>query len=345
MNLATMRPPNDGAPRCGMDRVLRITEGLDPDVGREFARITSVVVGKDTESAAGPGRLLNPTGAPLELSFNLSSQDLRYTMEVGGYETTPAGRLSCIDALLTDLGVCSDCGGVAREFPALQPELQLAWGAWLGVRQSYRNTHTVPTQYKIYAEVQCVSNAAAKSLLERYLGIAPAPTGQYLPLVMVGAALGAERCEFYFDLGSRTFTLTRLRGLLDRVGLARRLDDLVAMINSFEFRHGRTADALPRAHYGFSYSVLPGGHSPVLSVFTFADDLAGGDAWIRRKVLALACRRGIELRGYEAVTEPMSELYFRSAFHNMLTFSVNADDSPPVLQVSVSPPPDWIDED
>lgn len=287
-------------------------------------------------------RVAQPEWHTLEFSFSTSSDDLRYTMEVGGSETPPACRLDRIEGLLARLGVDPDWNGVAREFPVLQNEHRLAWGAWLGARQSFQNAHAAASRYKIYAEVSYDSNAEASSLLQRYLGVQPFRAGPSAQLVVVGAAPGSQRCEFYFEIGSRTVTRSYLSALLERVGLARRLDDLASLIGSFEFRHGRASDALPNAQYGFSYSVLPSGGEPIFSVFIFAADLAGGDAWVRHQMLA-SRRSESELRSYAAVTESFSERHACCSSHNMVTFSVD-ENAPAGLQVSLSPPPPSIDQ-
>lgn len=332
---------DDSVQQHALKRAHHIIEGLDAAAAHEFARVTDVVLGDESAPAAWTGGLLNQTGAPLEFSFSTASDDLRYTMEVGGSDTPPACRLGRVEGLLATLGVDSGWDGVAREFPSLQHGHSLAWGAWLGARQTLWNAHAATTLYKIYAEIPFDSNAEASSLPRRYLGAQPLPAGPCAQLVVAGAAPGSQRCEFYFEIHSRTFTRSYLSALLDRVGLARRLDDLVALVGSFEFRHGRVPDALPNAQYGFSYSVLPGGGEPVFSVFIFAADLAGGDAWVRQQILA-ARHRESELRGYAAMTESLTERHARASSHNMVTFSVD-ETARAGLQVSLSPPPSSID--
>jgi hypothetical protein len=327
----------NGSAQRALKRAFRVIEALDPAAAREFARVTDIVLRDRMDADAQPCGLLNQTGGPLEFSFSSASEDLRYTMEVGGVETSPDQRLCHVELLLTALGVEPEWNAIAREFATLQRDRQCAWGAWLGGRQPLRHTHDRATRFKIYAEVPSDSNGAASSLLRRYLGVEPFPRGPSVRLVVVGATPGSQRCEFYFEIGSRTVTRAFLRALLDRVGLASRFDDLYSQIRSFAFRYECEPDALPNAQYGFSYSVLPGGCHPVFSVFIFATDLAGGDAGVRDQILTARHLKGT-LRGYAAMSEPLARRHFETVSHNMLTFFVDAD-APAGLQVSLSPSP------
>jgi hypothetical protein len=137
--------------------------------------------------------------------------------------------------------------------------------------------------------------------------------------------------------------LDTLREMLGRVGLESKQPELVDLIRSFEFRREGGVGALPEAQYGFSYSALPSGGEPVFSIFVFAADLAGGDGFLRRQVLASAPGRGWTLGCYAPMTEPVDRMYFRSAFHNMIAFSAGRDSVG--FQVSVSPPPEPREED
>lgn len=303
---------------------------------REFARVTQAVLGGtplDDAPAPGTRGVLNGNGAPLEFTFATSAcGELRYTMEVDGAATAQAGRLRRIAQLLDELGVRPASDGVVGEFAALQEDAQLAWGAWLGARQPHGTRE--PTRYKVYAEVPPGRAARAGTLQARYLG-AEAMPGQ---LVMVGAAPGSDRCEFYFEHGRSPFTLHRLRGLLQRMGLAGRLDELAALVCAFDFRHGQEPGALPRAQYGFSVASGPGGSEPVFALHVFAADLPGGDAGVRHQVLEAARWQRVQLRGYAALSAPLAAQGSDTSFHNMLGFSVGAQ-HPPAWQVSLCPPP------
>lgn len=321
-------------PVSGLERTHRIVASNDASAAREFARLTRLFHADGGPHPGGSGGLLNPSGAPVELSFVRGSADLRSTMEVCAAQTLPAQRLGVIRDLLSQIGSWDHEGGVVDEFTGMQHGHPLAWGAWLGVRQPLQQAGTAPMRYKVYAEVPPGPNATVSGWLQRYL---PAPSPQ-APLVMVGAAPAAQRCEFYFEWGRRRFTKQDLARWMQRVGLGHRLGELLDALGSLEFRQGREPDALPRAQYGVSCSVLPGGADPVFSVIVFAADLAGGDAWIRQRLLQ-QCGSAGAWALYAALTVPLAHLYFRTVFHNMLTLSVGVD-APVAWQVSLSPPTD-----
>lgn len=319
-------------------RTLRAIAQCDVAAAREFERITQAVLGRGARAAHADQGVLTPARAPLELAFGAAPSQWRYTMELGSGGVPPPRRLARALDLLAVLGA----DGLRAQAPTLWTECavlqsragRLDWGAWLGVRQS----RGAATRYKVYAEV----TDGAQGLLARYLGAGgplQAITGPGARLVMVGAEPGAQRCEFYFDSGRRGLGHAHLRALLDHVGLVQCQADLASLVHAFDFRHGQATDGLPQAWYGFSYSVLPQGRDPVFSLHVFAADLSGGDVWIRAQVLDAAQRRGFDLGGYAALTEPLVGRNGRCAFHNMLTFSVGAD-GVPSLQVCLSPPPD-----
>jgi hypothetical protein len=330
--------------RRGYERSVRVIEEFEPAIAPEFARTTDILL-RDARSseradAAWSGGLLNRTGAPLEFSFATFSDDLRYTVEVGGPETPPESRLARVDSLLQELHVDAGWSGIPRRFPEIQRNEQLGWGAWLGVRHPRKEGRTA---FKIYAEIPARMNAASSALVTEYLGAAPAMSGGELRLVLMGGAPYSDGCEFYFELTGGELTAGAIKPLLAHVGLEERHEELMELIHSFQFRGGSVADTLPETQYGFSYSVLPHSRNPVFSVFVFAADLAGGDGFVRRQVLASALGRGWKLGCYAALTEPIAQRYFRSAFHNMISFSVG-EKSMAGLQVSVSPPPELMNE-
>lgn len=326
----------------GFERSVRAIEQFEPAVAREFARTTDVVLRDVKKSARGDAAwtsgLLNRTGAPLEFSFGTCSDHVRYTMEVGP-DTAPEQRLGVIEALLRELGE-DEWSGVDVRFREMQRGERLKFGAWLGVRHA---RGTGRTTYKIYADVPERMNGAASGLIAEYLGAASSVPGPASQLVLVGGAPGTDRCEFYFEIEGRQLTLSALRRMLAHAGLESRHEELVELIRWFQFRRDGAGDTLPEAQYGFSYSLLPGGGEPVFSVFVFAADLAGGDGFLRRQVLSAALSRGWMLGCYAAITEPLAQRYFRSAFHNMISFAVGSEAVG--FQVSVSPPPELPEED
>jgi hypothetical protein len=327
--------------RQGFERSVRIIQTYDPAVAREFIRTTDILL-RDWKRNAGAeswtSGLLNRTGGPLEFSFATDTNHLRYTVEVGGPQIPTKRRLGAIEALLNQLDTERDHADIHERLREIQQGAELQFGAWIGVRHS-RNSGE--TRYKIYAEAPDKICPAATSLMTEYLGSAALPPEAQL--VLLGVPSHGDRCEFYFERGDSQLTLDALLEMLGCVELESKHSELVDLIRSFEFRCKGGGGPLPQAQYGFSYSTLPGGAEPVLSIFLFAADLAGGDAFVRHQVLASALGHGRTLGCYGPLTEPMSRMYFQSDFHNMISFSAGSESVG--FQISVSPPPEPPEED
>jgi hypothetical protein len=288
--------------------------------------------------AAWTTSLLTCTGAPLEFSFSTLNSGLRYTVDVGGPDVAAGERLDRIQSLACSLGWGEQCAALMRQLPGPGTVATPRWGAFLGVRHK---PHDGCPAFKIYAEVQPERAMATPRDLEEDLRFAPSLFGHDLPLVMVGRSSDTERREFYFDLPKRGLDGDELTQLLAPVGLQDRKDELVDLILSCTLI--REA-GLPLAHYGVSYSVLPGGLEPVMAIFAFAADFLGGDGIVRRQMLIAAHARGWTLGLYPYLTEPMARRFFRSSYHTMVSFMVGR---PPIagLQVCVSPAPRQIRDD
>lgn len=319
-------------PAAGLQHAMKLLQAHDATTAEEFARICGIVLGRRLMSAdmRADGRL-NQTGEPLEFSFGTPPTGLRYTMELGG---SPARRLDRAVRLLTRLEGGKMEANLFAGHHGLQRGSPLEWGAWLGARQNL----TGPTRYKVYVEPTPSAGAAC---LTRYLGSKPLPVTPGTRLCLVGAAPGSAECEFYFALGGRAFRLDTLYALMQHIGLAHRFDALVALIQAFEFRRGRLPDSLPDANYGFSVALEPGSSARAFSVQIHADELSGGDAGVRRQVLAVAERQGFSMPLYAALSAPLQERRTTAECHNMLTFSVTSENTSG-WQVSLSPPPETI---
>lgn len=333
------------AQRRGFERSIEAIARHDPGLASAFARTSGIALRDCLTSArqgkAWSGGVLNRNGAPLEFSFSTMSDDLRYTIEVGGPDIPPERRLARIDTLLGELGLDPGWAGIPRQFQDLQRNTPLAYGAWLGIRHKWAWTSGPATTFKIYAEMP--KAAATTALLTDYLGAPVLPDGE-AQLALLGGTPDSDRCEFYFELSQARPAVSTLTRLLARSGLAARQDDLLGLIRSFHFRRDGGPDTLPEAQYGFSYSVQRGGRDPVFSIFVLPSALAGGDGYLRRELLISVLGRGWSLGCYGALTQPLAQRLFQSGFHNMLTFSAGAGRALG-LQVSVSPPPEFIHDD
>lgn len=330
-----------GMQRQGFERSISIVEQFDPAIGQAFVRTTEVVMrdalASSDEQARWTGGMLNGTGAPLEFSFATFADDLRYTVDVG--RPSPQTSLARMDAMLDELGSEGRQREITARFGHLQESASLRWGAWLGVRHRKKDAGT---SFKIYAETPPEETGAASDLVAEYLGSVPVLSCPAPSLMLVGMSPGSDRCEFYFELTAPRLELVDLDRLMGHVGLEGRKQELLGMMRSFDFRGESRSDALPDAQYGFSYSVLPGRREGVFSIMAFAADLAGGDGLVRRQFILAARRRNWSVGGYASLTEPVAERFFRSTYHNMISFVVGQTPMAG-LQISVSPPPLGLD--
>lgn len=323
----------------GLARSLAVLEACAPPAAQAFRRTTDIVLRDFRSAEAWRSGLLNRTGAPLEFSCATFSDEIRYTVELGGPETPPAERLARADVLLGELGQPFGPHGIRQRFGGLQTGGDLRWGAWLGVRHGLTGT-----TFKIYVETPPVPSPLLARFLADYPGDVPPVAGHPPSLVLLGQAQGTDRCEFYFELAERGLSVADLARLLAHVGLAGRQQALMELVSAFEYRSGPgSADALPAAQWGFSYSMRPGGREPVFSLFVLAQDLTGGDGLVRHQLLAATLHRGWTTGCYAALSEPLASQYFRSGYHNMISFVVG---KAPLagIQVSLSPSPQELDD-
>ena len=331
-----------GMQRQGFERAISVVKQFDPAIGRAFVRTTDVVMrdilASPDENTRWTGGMLNGTGAPVEFSFATFADDLRYTVDVGG--PSPETRLARIDSMLDELGSENRQREIIERLGQLQEGASLRWGAWLGVRHGKSGAGT---SFKIYAETPPEGSSALSDLIAEHLRFVPALSRPAPSLVLVGMSPGSDRCEFYFELPPPRLELVDLDRLMAHVGLEHRKQELMELMGSFDFRgESRCASALPDAQYGFSYSILPGRRDAVFSIMAFAPDLVGGDGLVRRQFILAARRRNWDVGGYASLTEPVAERFFRSTYHNMISFVVGQ--APMAgLQISVSPPPLGLD--
>jgi hypothetical protein len=299
----------------------RVLSHVSLTAAEEFTRITRIVLAEHTPSHG----LLNRNGDPLEFAVNPATNDLRFTMELAAQ---PAARLQGLSSILAALD--APYQGIAASFSTLQTGAALRWGAWLSARLPFHAQS--PVRFKIYAETPSPSSPPTVALLDQY----QVPHLATASLVMIAASPASPRCEFYFEPGS--LTAQSLALLLAPFGLAHRLDDLTDALCRFSFRRGYHPDGLPKATYGFSYSVLPGGAQPVFSLFVHAAQLAGADLYLRRQFLAAHPHPNEAITFYADLTQSLPDLSERALFHNMLTVSISGE-APPTLQFSLCPPP------
>jgi hypothetical protein len=326
--------------RRGFDRAITVVQqhlpAVAPVLNNTIQLLMQDALSCADQQAAWTSSLLTSTGAPLEFSFSTLSEEIRYTVEVGGPTLAPGARLDRIEEASDLLGFGRQCREVTAQLRNLQCGSELRWGAWLGVRHRLDGSNS---GYKIYAEVPSHNDMATR-MINEYLISAPVLSGEMIPLVMVGKSLGSQRCEFYFEIPWRGLSAYYLAQLLALVGLEDRYDQLLELLRGGEvFPDSQNPSDIPEAQYGISYSVLPGRSEPLVSIIVFASDLIGGDGLVRYQMLIAARNSGSMLKTYLLLTEPFAASFFSSIYHSMISYTVGPS---PVagVQVCVSPPPE-----
>ncbi|WP_431257990.1 hypothetical protein ACQ86G_26030 [Roseateles chitinivorans] len=356
----------------GLDRALSVLDRHDPDAGRRLEAWCRVVLAAPAaRDAASPApwrdTRLNTRPEPVELSLGWPDDGLRATFDLAARAAAPPDRLAQALACVreADPAAARD-GGALASFAALQRHGPLDWGAWLGVRWRADGT----ARAKVYAEVP---RTAPPDELDRWLrarlGARPAVPPQ-ARLLLVGATPGDALCECYFECprgpdtsGSRDSRDSHdshdsgesdesrdARGLHDwgdwrdwdrllrAAGIDGEAQGLFPLMRRFDGREPRPERGPPAAWAGFSLAGTPDGRVHKAAVLATVARLAGGEAGLRRQILALVQRQGGALPLYDALTTPLRALHRADGFHNLLSCSA-AVGTPAGWQIAFCPPP------
>lgn len=274
------------------------------------------------------GSELTAPGHPVELGFSTLDPDVRWTAEPAGPEEPPAGRLAAAHELLTELGSPPLEPALRARLERLQAAGPLRWGAWASGRHTEHGD-----RFKLYAELP------GPATPPELLGMPAELAAQARRLRAVPAFAGVEpasgRVEVYYRLPRAE--PEQLALLLGAVGLAARAGELGALVE-------RVAElpldlAVRGPYFGFSVTVDAGGRPLALALGTPASCLAGADALVRRRLLAVAAERGWDLDAYAAASAPIAAApRERQPRHGVLVL-VAPVAGPVGVQVGLTPPP------
>jgi hypothetical protein len=302
---------------------LSVLRARAPEVAPRVARRLARLLRDHQETEPPAASALNRGGGPVEFACSSLNADIRYVVDIGGPVRTRLARIG--DLLPVRDRARRGVGDDLTMLAGLQARGTLDWGAWLGLR----HRAGCRPAFKVYAEVPPGGEPALPGLSW------PDRDDAGLSPLLVGLSPEAGRREIYAQCAERGMPVSRLAAILDRLGLGRWLDDLVAMVRAFEFRRG--GGRLPDIRFGCSYGVGRDGDAPIFSLFAFAADLAGGDDHIRTQLLDFAERQGLDLGFYAALTEPFASRPAACGGHNMIGFLVGPEIRPG-LQISFRPP-------
>ena len=201
---------------------------------------------------------------PVEFGFSNHDDRLRVTLEVAPLETPEAERLDAALALAEAIGAPRPEAGELAEWRALQADHRLAWGCWLGLRQT-RDGFGV----KLYVE------APPDAPIVRADWRAP---GARLKMIGFDLTAGVQETYFAWPRVIAEEAVARWRAL----GL-KHTDPIVATAAALTGLPATRAMAL--TDWGLSLAQA----EPRLAIFLNAHAQRGGQAAARRCLLTRPC--------------------------------------------------------
>ena len=332
----------NGAPHARLDRALALAAEIDPAAAAAGAAALTDAFGESPADDFWHTSQLARDGFPVEVGVVPGEPGLRYTSECAGPAVIGVERLDRALAAAARLGAAAPDASVVttlRHIQAAAPE-RLRYGAWLAGRHASGHS-----RFKLYAEVPRRSEALwqpwERLLIDGRTNADPVLPTRAVTLRMVGLDLAAAsaadrggRIELYYKLSS--LYPSEVATLAARVGLAERTPDLLALL--------RQAACLPltcelpcRYDWFFSYALGVGG--PVFTLYTFANNLFGGDGKIRRALLALGEARGWDLSFYERLSSPLATRRGFITCHGFFGVTVTSGAAPPATATWGLTPP------
>ncbi|HEY0727536.1 MAG TPA: hypothetical protein VGD38_05650 [Pyrinomonadaceae bacterium] len=271
---------------------------------------------------------LTGDGFPIEFTFSSTDEGITYDGEVAGPEVPDGQRLLRAFDTLKRLGQPQPPTEIVDLLTRIQASGALSYGAWIGARH-----HVDGDRYKVYAEVPRSRWYKTRDEFGYLLGPEPLLNNCGIQLRLIGYDPHKRRTELYFRVEQlETLELARL---LNRAGLGGRLEELLTLL---EDCYGCSiGDTIPGANLGFSYSFGSDIKPIAFSLFAVARSLFGGDESIRKRLLALAMKRGWDVNTYEKLSAPIASRTGRRTRHCVLSFVVPPEGDLSI-RVGMSPP-------
>jgi hypothetical protein len=318
--------PVSAAEACrDLDAALDRMAGVAPKAARRASRALETILARWSATLDGPhaGRLTTG-GFPVEIVCTSLDAAVRYTSEVAGPAVAPLHRLQIARTLLATFGL-------HRPFPLQHIQDgagTLGWGAWLGGR------HTAAgDSYKVYAEATRPRSPGALAELREALNPCAALLDSHVyTLRFAGIDPASGDVELYFHTnGLQPRELARL---MARAGVGDQYDDLLSLLE--DAARVPVRERLPGHQHGVSLA-FSGPAVKALSFFTFASSALGDDGMVRRRLLALAERRGWDLGLYEAISAPLAARRGSPTHHGIVSWMVPRG-GPVGVSVGLRPP-------
>jgi len=270
---------------------------------------------------------LTGDGFPVEITLSSADAGISYAAEVAGPEVPDVERLSRALAVLERLSQPRPPTEITDLLFRVQASGTLSYGAWVGARH-----HIDGDRYKVYVEVPRSHWHTTQYQFSHFFGKEPLLSNRGTQLRLIGYDPRKHRMELYFRV--EQLENWELAQLLNRVGLNRRLEELLTLLEDI---YGCSiAETIPSANLGFSYS-FGFGAEPAFSLFAEARSVLGSDESIRRRLLALGVRRGWDMSTYEKLSAPIASRVGRRTRHTLLSFVIPPE-GPLSVRIGMSPP-------
>jgi len=266
---------------------------------------------------------LTDTGAPVTLTFRKGDQGLELVTEVADPSSDPTNRVNTVCRIMQDLGAELPSAALRDVISAAQGDVQLRYGARLGLRHDGINCEVI-----LYAELP----AAACDLLGL---MSPAPIKQ----VLEAAGDTAKTTMLAYNATTKDITIYWLVEGADRTILPKLAapaavsqDALSRAID--EMTTASSGPELPTQKMGFSYTTKKSGGTPDLNLYFSAKHLLGDDEEVERRVRACG---GDEIGAYTNLMDIRCEAPVGRARHTLVTVAAHQE-ADPTLAISVAAP-------
>lgn len=253
---------------------------------------------------AWSGSRLTGDGFPFEVSFSTADPRLRFTAEPGGRGTPMREWLDAAAAAVATVGGIPVPEVTLAGLRAMQADMPLAYGAWVGCR-----TGAAGTDCKLYVEVPRNVPFRVRTLVLDERDVMPR---------MLAYSAAANSFEAYCRVPS--LEPRHLPAVLEGIDAESRAPWLLEFIED-AYGH-RVRERLPGPSVGVSF--LRHAQDNRVTLHFYARALWGSDAGIRRGFARVAQAAGWDATAYLRLTEPLAERDEWRTFHGLFGITLDA---------------------
>ncbi len=266
---------------------------------------------------------LTDTGAPLTLTFKRGDAALEVTTEVADPASDPTNRVNDVCKIMQDLGADLPSAALRDVISAAQGDVQLRYGARLGLRHDGTNLDVI-----LYAELP----AAACDLLG-LMSTAPVKPvlndiGDSAKTTMLAFNATTKDVTIYWVVeGANRTILPKLAApaAVSHDTLSRAIDQMAT---------AESGPELPTRKLGFSYTARDDDAAPELTLYFSAKHMLGDDAEVEQRVRAYAID---PINAYTHLMDIQAEAPAGRARHSLVSMTAHQN-AEPTLAISVAAP-------